>query len=215
MIDDASGHAIERRIVLSYLPATARMRVHALLALDDRLGTIVAVARDPLIGQMRLAWWHDALCALDSAPSPAEPILKGIQAEVLPHGVSGRSLAQLVDGWEALLAVENDPDRMLTRYAADRGTILFLAGAALLGVSDSRLADIGQGWALAEAYRRTGRGRREALAQLSDLMAHRWPKELRALSAMALGARLDLTGAATAGSVTRAARLFRHRLTGR
>jgi 15-cis-phytoene synthase len=209
------GRAIERRIILSYLPAYARSPFAALLDLDDRLGDIIAAARDPLIGQMRLTWWHDALCALDTAPPPAEPVLRRVHAAVLPHGVKGSSLAQFVDGWEALLAVESDPEGALAGHAADRGAALFAIGATLLGVTDPRLADAGRGWALADAHARTGHGAAEAWRRLAGLTDRRWPAPLRALSAMALAARFDLEGRLLPGSLPRTGRLLRHRLTGR
>lgn len=215
MHEGETGHAIERRIILSYVHAANRLAIAALLELDDRLGDIVTKARDPLIGQMRLTWWHDALCALDTAPPPAEPVLRKVHAAVLSCGVRGSSLAQLVDGWEALLAIEGDAEGALAGHAADRGAALFAIGAVLLGATDSRLADAGSGWALADAHARTGHGAADARRRLAGLTDQRWPTPLRALSAMALGARLDLDGTYLPGSLPRTARLLRHRLTGR
>uniref|UniRef100_UPI0034A01D0A squalene/phytoene synthase family protein n=1 Tax=Sphingomonas bacterium TaxID=1895847 RepID=UPI0034A01D0A len=60
----------ERALVLSYAPADRRAGLAALLALDATLARIVWSARDPLIGQMRLTWWHGALSALDEGVVP-------------------------------------------------------------------------------------------------------------------------------------------------
>ncbi|VVT08785.1 conserved hypothetical protein [Sphingomonas sp. EC-HK361] len=215
MHPDEAGSAIERRIILSYARAPDRAALAALLALDDRLGEIVAAARDPLIGQMRLTWWHDALCALDTAPPPAEPTLRAVHADLLPRGVTGRSLAQLVDGWEALLAIESAPDQALEGHAQDRGAALFEVASRIFGAPDDRLAEAGRGWALAQAAARTGQGADAARAHLARLTERRWPVALRPLSAMALAARIDLSGGAPAGSLPRTVRLLRHRLTGR
>ena len=210
-----AGSAVERRIILSYARGADRAAFSALLALDDRLGEIVAAARDPLIGQMRLTWWHDALCALDTALPPAEPTLRAVHADLLSRGVTRRSLAQLVDGWEALLAIDSAPEQALEGHAHDRGATLFDLASGLFGARDDRLAEAGRGWALADAAARTGQGIATARAHLSSLTDRRWPVALRPLSAMALAARIDLSDGAPAGSLSRTARLLRHRLTGR
>ncbi|MCW6530594.1 hypothetical protein NED98_10080 [Sphingomonas sp. MMSM20] len=210
---DMEARAIERRIVLSYVPAATRPALAALLTLDDRLGEIVRAARDPLIGQMRLTWWHEALVALDAAPAPAEPILRAIAAGLLPHGVAGAALGRIVDGWEAVLAIDSDPAAALAVHAAERGEMLFALAARLLGGGDARLADAGAGWALATLC--DPRAQASAAARLAGLTDRRWPRALRPLSAMALLARDDLDSAARPGSIGRAARLFRHWLGGR
>lgn len=215
MTENEAGRAIERRIILSYVPAAARAGIGALLALDDRLGAIVAAARDPLIGQMRLTWWHDAVQALDTAPPPAEPVLRALAADVLPAGVRGRQLAQLADGWEALLALDADADAAVAGHADDRGAALFGFAARIIGSTDPRLAAVGEGWALASLAARVPLAREAAETRLSTLTAARWPTSLRALSGLALLARADLHGDGTPGGVRRGARLLRHRLTGR
>ena len=48
-------------LALSYAAAARRPALAALWQLDERMGSIVAAARDPLIGSMRLVWWRDAL----------------------------------------------------------------------------------------------------------------------------------------------------------
>src|SRR5579875_4070004 len=92
----------ERELALSYA-VVGRTAAAAVFALDDRLADGVRAARDPLIGQMRLTWWYDALTALDTAPPPAEPVLQALAREALPVGVSGMALAAIIEGWEALL----------------------------------------------------------------------------------------------------------------
>ncbi|WEK43052.1 MAG: hypothetical protein P0Y64_17210 [Candidatus Sphingomonas colombiensis] len=208
------GREIERRIILAYAPAASRAGLAALLALDDRLGEIVAAARDPLIGQMRLTWWHEALVALDRAPAPAEPILRAAAAHLLSSGITGAELSHIVDGWEALLAIDTDPAAAFAGHAVDRGEAMFGIAARLLGGDHPGLRDAGAGWALAGL--REPRAREIAAERLDGLMrGDRWPRALRSLSGMALLARSDLGGDARPGSIRRAMRLFRHWLGGR
>src|SRR5689334_18098035 len=93
----------DRKLALAYVPAAARPAVEALWRLDAALAGILATGTQPLISQMRLAWWREALEALDRAPPPAEPVLQALAAHVLP-AVTGAELAALEEGWLVLLS---------------------------------------------------------------------------------------------------------------
>lgn len=216
----------EHALALSYAPAAERAALAALLSLDHTLGQILRTMRDPLVGQMRLTWWHEALVALDTAPPPAQPVLRALAAEVLPRGGSGAALAEMIDGWEILL----DPDPLghsaLESYAAARGGTLFTVAGRILGAPlHDPVAAAGRGWALADlaCHSRDAataeRPHALAIALLDAALALRWSRAARPLGALAHGARMDLRRprgtAPAAGAPGRVARLAWHRLTGR
>lgn len=212
----SSAHGAERALALAYAPAAARPGLAALLTLDETLGALVRAARTPMLGQLRLAWWRDALAALDTAPPPAQPVLETLAAHVTPR-VAGAGLQTVVDGWEALL----DDPADLTRHGEERGAALFLAAARLLGgEGDPVVAAAGRGWALADVARRwsepgaAAAARAAADTELTTAVAGSWPRDLRALGALALLARADLRGVPP-GTPSRVGRLAWHRLTGR
>lgn len=215
----------ERALALSYAPMRVRPGVAALFALDDTLGRILRTVREPVIGQMRLTWWHDALGRLDAGAAPAEPVLQGLAAHVLPHGITGARLADMIDAWEVLLDPDTPDDSTLEAYAR-RGTILFGAAATLLGAAAADpVAPAGRGWALADLARHvrdTGvaaRARGLAEGPLTAATAARWSRAARTLGALVHLARMDL--AVPPGMTIRPAsparvwRMLRHRLTGR
>ena len=202
-------------LALSYA-RQGREGANALFALDRQLGTIVARATEPLIGQMRLTWWREAIEKLDSAPSPAEPILQALSAHVLPAGVSGAALARIADGWEALL---EDPFGVeaVSRHG-ERGKALFAALAHLTRTTDPHIVDAGRGWALADLSRNlsasdlaTAAGDRARVA-LDIALSGRWSRNGRAIGALAVIARADLDNMPP---VRRIARLMRLRVSGR
>ena len=209
----------ERRLAIGYAPLAARPALAALLALDARLGAVVAGTREPMVGQMRLTWWHEALSRLDVAPPPAEPVLTALAAEVLPIGIAGAELAPMIDGWEALLDPEIDEERALL-HAQARGSNLFGLAARALGAVTAAPSQAGEGWALADLALRLSdakarqRARELAAERLDAAFERRWPVPLRPLGALALLARADLVGT-PAGSPRRIGRLAWHRLTGR
>ena len=136
----------DRQFALVHVPPPARAAVLAVWELDVRLGAIVAATTQPMVGQLRLTWWHDALSALPAAPV-GEPLLAALGSEVVPAGISGTQLAALVEGWEYLLDPLPLPDDVLLAYAG-RGGAVFTITAALMGTAS--VERVGEGWALAD-----------------------------------------------------------------
>lgn len=214
-----------RRIILAYAPPRARDGFAALLALDDALALLLRTTSQPALGQLRLAWWREALAKLDAAPAPAQPVLDALARNVLPAGVGGESLVSIVHGWEVLVEEEVLDRAALRRFGEGRGALFVAAGAAMGAAAGDPLAVAGEGWALADLARNLrvpaeiAEARAMAAPLLEQAAAARWSRNGRALGALAHLARLDLQvpGGAdpSAGAPYRVARLFWHRLTGR
>jgi len=207
-----------RMLALSAAPPAKRQGLSVLFALDDRLAAIVRTTREPVIGQMRLTWWHDALIALDDTPAPAEPVLSDVQAHVLPHGVTGAMLSRMIDGWEALIVAESIDAPTVELHASMRGAGLFAAAAVLLGTDSPRVAPAGQAWACEDLVRHLSRPEdreiavREADAAFQRAFSKSWPRPLQALGLMTLLAHLDRIDQS---AVAKAIRITRFRFTGR
>lgn len=137
-----------RRLALAYAPKPAREQWRALLELDWRLQRTVGQAREPLLAQLRLAWWRDRLSEAPQAWPEGEPTLAGLRS----WGIDARHLVALVDGWEAMLA---DPPRT-DLLAAARGSAM-AALADLLGEPPAAASAkrIGIEWSLAETGNET------------------------------------------------------------
>jgi phytoene synthase len=217
MTDDPARS--ERALALSYAPLAAHDALTGVLALDETLGNIVRSTREPIVGQMRLTWWREALTKLDAAPPLAEPVLRALAASVVPV-IGGAALAAMIDGWEALLEPDLD-DAAIDLFATGRGGELFAIMATLCGVSDPRIAVAGQGWALADLSQRMSDPKTaeaikaKALSRLDQAMTGVWPRNARALGALTLLARANLRAEEAAGSPKRIGRILIHRLTGR
>lgn len=210
----------ERRMILAYAPgAAAGQALASLLALDDKLAETVRTTTEPMLGQIRLQWWHDALEKLDSAPPPAEPVLEAVARDILRDGVTGAAAAEIARAWQALLQEELDTAGL--KAFAQRGARLFELAGALAGASpEDPLTLAGEGWALADLAnglsdpREAAGARMIAEQALAEATAARWSRNGRALGAMAHLARLDLAGVPF-GSPRRTGRALWHRLTGK
>jgi phytoene synthase len=189
------------------------------------LGAIVAAAREPTIGAMRLLWWRDALEALDRTKAPAEPLLGALAREVLARGIDGATLAAIEEGWAALLDDEEPGDEAILLHARARGGRLFAACAALLGERMEDIAAAGEAWALADLGHRLRNpdartfARAQAAARLSNVAITRWPVRLRSLGLLTLlagkDARMPAGMARRQGSPRRVLRAMLYGLTGR
>jgi phytoene synthase len=87
-----------QRLALAYSPRAARTSTLAVFALDARLGAVLRRRGEPVLAQMRFAWWRDML-ARDPAQWP--------RGDEVLHLLAGwrdpAALIPLVDGWEGLL----------------------------------------------------------------------------------------------------------------
>ncbi|WP_267433237.1 squalene/phytoene synthase family protein [Sphingomonas sp. GM_Shp_1] len=211
----------EQALAVGYAPASAREGFAALLDLDHQLASILQSTTEPMIGQMRLTWWYEALVKLDREPAPAHPVLQRVATSVLPAGVKGADLAPMIEGWEALLD-DGEPldDERITRHAEARGGVLFAAMGKLLGAE--RMDAMGIAWAEADLAAHLSDkavaelAGRLAAAELDAVLAGQSPKGARGLTGLAVLARESLRHPdRLPGHPLRAARLAWHGLTGR
>ncbi|MGH6780951.1 MAG: squalene/phytoene synthase family protein [Sphingomonadaceae bacterium] len=175
----------ERALALVYAPQDRREALAVLWRLDERLGQVLDIAQEPMIRAIRLAWWREALEALDGGPPPDEPLLQDVVAHVLPLGLSGTDCAALEEGWAALADLPPD----LARHARTRGRPLFELSTRLLGAAaDRAVGDAGEGWALIDRIA-VGDGGEEAEAlrarALELLASTQLPRPLAVLAALA------------------------------
>ncbi len=139
------------RMALSLASARREMWLAA-FALDACAGRAVLGVREPIMAQLRLAWWRDQLRLPAAEREKAEDLLSLVgsawRAEVEP-------LIGLVDGWESLLAEPPLGDDALASFVDARAG---LAAALALrcrcpeDVDEARRA--GRLWALADIAQR-------------------------------------------------------------
>lgn len=214
----------ERQLALSYAPPAKRDALSLLWQLDERMGAIVAAAREPAIGAIRLLWWRDALIRLDdpAATVPAEPLLAAIADTLLPLGLSGTSLSTIEEGWSVLLDEAEPGAEAIRQHGAWRGGRLFALAAALLEQPHDAVAAGGEGWALAELGHRLSdpatRSAARAAAQsiLAPLSPAGWPAPLGLLLLLAKrDAAIPVAEQRRQGSPARLARAIAFRIFGR
>jgi 15-cis-phytoene synthase len=133
----------DRAFALGHVPSAFRGAVAALWALDEQFGQIVASTTQPMVGQMRLLWWREAL----NTKVSGHPVLAELTS-VFARGVDARELGTIIDGWEELLEPLPLTEAQLTAFATQRGSQMFKLSAQLCDVTCPAAA--GAGWALAD-----------------------------------------------------------------
>ena len=133
----------DRAFALGHVPSAFRGAVAALWALDEQLGQIVASTTQPMVGQMRLLWWREAL----NTGVSGHPVLAEMTS-VFARGIDAEALGKVIDGWEELLEPLPLSEAKLTAFATHRGTQLFATTARICDATCPDAA--GAGWALAD-----------------------------------------------------------------
>ena len=125
---------------------------------------MVRAAREPVLAQLRLAWWRERL-AEDPARWPAgEPLL------MLLADVPAARLGVLADGWEAVL-LAGDLEPWLAARAA---------GVEVIH-ADPAAARLARGWAIGELAAQSPPDTAMALAAAHDWRRARLARDLRPL----------------------------------
>lgn len=181
------------RLALAWQPAKHRETLTPLFLLDEKLGGLVAGASEPILGQIRLAWWRERLGEERTDRPRGDPVLDAIG---LHWGGSSAPLGTLVDGWEELLGDAPLSEDAIATFAAARGTALSEFALTVHGdACCARVGDVGRRWALADFAFRTShpveRDRAFALAR-SIGPADSLPRSLRGIAVLDALARRSI-----------------------
>lgn len=134
-----------QRLALAYATARSRPAILALMAFDSRMAAIVRQSREPILAQIRLAWWRDRLIAEPEHWSQAEPLLS-----CLGDWSGGMQvLINLIDAWEAMSGEAALPAAVFSALARARAESF-----AALSVGPAHVAmRLAHNWALVDIAR--------------------------------------------------------------
>lgn len=140
----------EALLALAHTKPILRDALRIFLELDGRLARIVSATNEPMLGQMRLAWWRDTLGMKVGYRPEGDVVLDGVGVH---WAGAEQALVALVDGWECMLS-----EPPLSREAAlgfANGRARALSGLAIILGVDGKISDglssAGRIWALADA----------------------------------------------------------------
>ncbi len=145
----------EKRIALANCAVEIRTPLAVYFALDNRLSNLVAKTSEPMLAQMRLAWWRDQF-ERDPEQRPAGDAVLDAVSDYWQGRES--ALVPLVDAWEMMAVEENLDAAAIAKFAAARGRPV----SCLLDFNEKRENDrintAVTRWALADAALHTSPG---------------------------------------------------------
>jgi len=181
----------ELELALAYTPGSLRAKLRAYFALDQRLSRIVSATTEPMLGQMRLAWWRDMLGSVRSARPSGDAVLEALGEHW--EGQDG-SLVELVDSWEILVVAEQIGALEVCNFATGR-VAPFLVLCETPSQPEARsISAAAKRWALADAAARVSDQHEISsfidASSAQTASARALPRELRGLGVLdALGRR--------------------------
>lgn len=139
----------DRYLAATLAPAEARGALAAIAAFAAELGRIPATVSEPLLGDIRLQWWRDALSEGRRGGRSGHPVADALSEAARRHGLPLDQLMAMIDARELdlsgglpqddaglaayLEATEGNPFRLAMRVlgAGDAETALVASNAAL------------------------------------------------------------------------------------
>jgi phytoene synthase len=181
--------------------AAARGDVVALYAYDHELARARRAASTPLLAEIRLTWWREALDEVFAGgPVRRHPVAEALAAAVRRHALPRSPLEAMIDGQlEALEAPAMDEAAAVAWADAVQGSVAGLAARVLdRNTHPASLADAGRAWGLARLIRAGGAPRDIAApslrAALDAARAGRFNVAALPAALPARLARFDLAG---------------------
>jgi 15-cis-phytoene synthase len=163
----ARANALDRLLAARLAPRAARRDLVALAAFMGETARIVATAREPLVGEMRLQWWRDVLSPR-SDEATGNPIADALRETIAARALPVEPFLTLLDARSRAL----EPGFIaqgaaLEQYLDETEGAAFRVAARILGVPASNAADELM-FAAAQAY-----GRVQLLRTLPHMLKSR------------------------------------------
>jgi NADH dehydrogenase [ubiquinone] 1 alpha subcomplex assembly factor 6 len=143
----------DRYLTALFARPESRPHLFALIAFNYEIARVREVVTQPMLGQIRLQWWRDALEQIYAGRPPAHEVARGLAAAVTETGLDRARLEAMIDAREADLS-DAPPYRLqdLIAYVENSaGALLELMVQALHGASpaaEEAARGVGAGYAL-------------------------------------------------------------------
>ncbi|MGX7895200.1 hypothetical protein [Tsuneonella sp. HG222] len=176
-----------QRLALAHATAATRPYFLAFFTLDARLGGIVRRRVEPMLVQMRLAWWRETLEGPAVTWPRGDPLLEALAGWREPAALAG-----LAAGWENLLSDRLDSSAIAAFEEGRQAALAAVAREVGAGASAEATEAAARTWALADLAANLSDPAERAQVVTHGLPVQReaLPRSLRPLAILAaLGGR--------------------------
>lgn len=150
----------DRFLTALFAPAAAREHLFALYAFNLEIAKVRETVSEPMLGQIRLQWWREAIDGIYAGRVRAHPVVTALAAVAVPAGLSRSHFDRLIDAREFDLE-SRAPSTLaeLETYCEGTSAALFWLAAEALGArgegTRAALTPLGVAWALTGLIRAT------------------------------------------------------------
>jgi NADH dehydrogenase [ubiquinone] 1 alpha subcomplex assembly factor 6 len=135
----------DRYLTALFAPAERRSALFALIAFNDEIARVRETVTQPILGQIRLQWWRDAVEQIYNSKPPAHDVAQALAAAVADASLDRMLLERMIDARESDLASEPPAHiEELLSYAADTAGSLVELQLQALGARDEASEQAGR-----------------------------------------------------------------------
>ena len=132
-------------LFIAHAPVAVRDGWRWLWTFEKRINDALAKITEPVLAQMRIAWWRDRIADVDRLAQQRDPMLQRLGMMATDHPVLPHYAAMLLDAHEAMVIDAGVQDR--AQLAADIGETMAACLLDLMGQgTDNPAAGVGAIW---------------------------------------------------------------------
>jgi phytoene synthase len=155
---EVRSHDHDRYLTVLFAPRARRGSLMALYAFNLELARIRESVREPMMGEVRLQWWREAIDGIHTGRIAARPGVRALAAASVGEGLPRHLMHRLIDGRAQDLGdAPLDDLAALREYAAATSGSLVELALHILGAADSTSREVGRdagiAWAIAGLIR--------------------------------------------------------------
>jgi 15-cis-phytoene synthase len=137
------GFDKDRYLAILLAPATAREHLFSLYAFNIEISKIRESVSETLLGEMRLAWWREAIDAIYQGDVPDHPVAEALERAIVECVLPQNPFFDLIDARQ--FDLYDEPMKTVVQfdaYAGATSSVLFqLAGFIVAGAKAVQAAD--------------------------------------------------------------------------
>jgi phytoene synthase len=129
------AHDFDRYLSALFVPRGAREGLMALYAFNADVARIPESVSEPMLGEIRLQWWRDALETLGQGGTTGNPVADALGAAIRTHGLPAETLLAIINARAFDLAGEPMPDMAALKAYLEhtQGNLFALAAQIVTG----------------------------------------------------------------------------------
>jgi len=135
-------HDPDRYFATLFVPADKRPHLFALYAFSSEISRVRDIAREPLMGEIRLQWWRDAVTQGGGLANSEHPVMTALNDTIQRYSIPVETLISLINARVFDLYEDPMPTLVdLEGYCGETCSVLFQLSAMIVAGRQANSAD--------------------------------------------------------------------------